>query len=47
MPKGVGLKTEQMYLITLRPFTIERGATAIWGSNRKRQKLDVTQMAPT
>ena len=29
MAKGVGLKTEQMYLITLRPFTIERGATAI------------------
>jgi len=29
MPKGVGLKTEQMYLITLRPFTIERCAIAI------------------
>ena len=37
MPKGVGLKTEQMYLITLKPFTIERGAIAIWVASVPRR----------
>ncbi len=29
MPKGVGLKSELMYLITLKPFAIKRCAIAI------------------
>ena len=39
MPKGVGLKPEQMYLITLKPFTIERGVIAIGALIGKGESL--------